>query len=212
MLGADLEPHDLAEAPAAELVLDRLEQVVGLVVDLEVGVARDPEQVVADDLQPGEQRVEVLGDDLLERDERVLGDLDEPRQHLLRHLHARVRVVVEIGIAQPDDQAQRQVRDVRERAPGADRERRQHREDLLAEVALDHVVRRRSDSSQLTIRMPCSASSGWITSVNWREWRRSSSAHLLGDPLERLASATGRRGRGRRSARRPGRGRRRRGS
>ena len=59
MLGADLEPHDLAEAPPAELVLDRLEQVVGLVGDLEVGVARDPEQVVADDLHPREQRVEV---------------------------------------------------------------------------------------------------------------------------------------------------------
>ena len=63
---------DLAEAPAPELVLDRLEQVVGLVGDLEVGVARDPEQVVADDLHAREQRVEVLGDDVLERDERVL--------------------------------------------------------------------------------------------------------------------------------------------
>ncbi len=44
--GADLEPDDLAEAPPAQLVLDRLQQVVGLVGDLEVGVAGDPEQVV----------------------------------------------------------------------------------------------------------------------------------------------------------------------
>ena len=30
---ADLDAHDLAEAPAAQLVLDRLQQVVGLVGD-----------------------------------------------------------------------------------------------------------------------------------------------------------------------------------
>ena len=59
--GADLEPDDLAEAPAPKLVLDRLEQVVGLVGDLEVRVAGDPEQVVAEDLHAGEQRVEVAG-------------------------------------------------------------------------------------------------------------------------------------------------------
>ena len=34
--------------------------------------------------------------------------------------------------------------------------------------------------------MPCSASAGWITSVNWRAWRRSCSRDLLGDPLEHL--------------------------
>ena len=42
--GGDLEPHDLAEAAAAELVLDRLQQVVGLVGDVVVGVAGDPEE------------------------------------------------------------------------------------------------------------------------------------------------------------------------
>ena len=31
------------------------------------------------------------------------------------------------------------------------------------------------DSSQVTIRIPCSASAGRTTSVNWRAWRRSSS-------------------------------------
>ena len=46
MPGVDLDAHDLAEAPAAQLVLDRLQQVVGLVGDLEVGVARDAEDAV----------------------------------------------------------------------------------------------------------------------------------------------------------------------
>ena len=60
--GAHLEPHDLAEAAAAQLVLDGAQQVVGLVGDREVGVARDPEVVVAEDLHAGEQLVEVAGD------------------------------------------------------------------------------------------------------------------------------------------------------
>ena len=67
--GRDLEPHDLAEAAAADLVLDRLQEVVGLVGDVEVGVAGDPEVAVVDDLGAGEERVEVGGDRLLERDE-----------------------------------------------------------------------------------------------------------------------------------------------
>ena len=98
--GPDLEPHDLAEAPPPQLVLDRLQQVVRLVGDLEVRVARDPEQVVADDLHPREERVQVRGDDVLERDERVLRDLDEPRQHLLRHLYPGERFVVEIWVVE----------------------------------------------------------------------------------------------------------------
>ena len=67
----DLEPDGLAEAPPAELLLDRHEQVVGLVLlDREVGVAGHPEEVGLDDLEPGEQDVEVVGDDLVEQDER----------------------------------------------------------------------------------------------------------------------------------------------
>ena len=50
----DLEPDRLAEAPPAELLLDRQEQVVGLVLlDREVGVAGHPEQVVLEDLHAG---------------------------------------------------------------------------------------------------------------------------------------------------------------
>ena len=47
--------HDLAEAPPAQLGLDGLEQVVGLVGDLEVGVAGDAEDAVVDDLHAREQ-------------------------------------------------------------------------------------------------------------------------------------------------------------
>ena len=65
----DLEPHDLAEAALAELLLDGQQQVVRLVLlDRDVGVAGHPEQVVVADLHAREQRVEVGGDDLLDQD------------------------------------------------------------------------------------------------------------------------------------------------
>ncbi len=56
----DLEPDDLAEPPPAQLLLDRLHQVVGLVGDVVVGVAGDPEQGVLEDLHPREERAEVV--------------------------------------------------------------------------------------------------------------------------------------------------------
>ena len=70
----DLDADDLAEAPAAKLGLDRLEQVVGLVRHLEVSVARDAEDAAIDDLHAREQGVEVVRDDLFERHEDVLVD------------------------------------------------------------------------------------------------------------------------------------------
>ena len=57
---AELDAHDLAETPAAQLVLDGLQQVGGVVGDLEVGVARDTEDVVVDDLHPWEECVEMV--------------------------------------------------------------------------------------------------------------------------------------------------------
>ncbi len=66
----DLEADRRPEAAATELLLDRQQQVVGLVLfDREVGVARDAEEVRVEDLHAREQRVQVGGDDLLDRDE-----------------------------------------------------------------------------------------------------------------------------------------------
>ena len=68
--GADLDAHHLAKAPAAQLVLDRLQQVGGVVGDLQVGVAGDPEDVVVGDLHPREQRIEMARDHILQRQQR----------------------------------------------------------------------------------------------------------------------------------------------
>ena len=131
--GADLQPDHLAEAPAAELLLHGLEQVIGLVRDREVGVARHAEHGVVEDLHAREQLVEVAGDHVLERHERPAADGDEPWQHLLRHLHAREGLGLGHRVADPHRHAQRQVRDVREWPAGADGEWGERGEDLLAE-------------------------------------------------------------------------------
>jgi hypothetical protein len=138
---AHLDPHDVAEAAPAQLVLDRLEQVVGLVGDREVGVARDAEDVVVDDLHAREQRVQVLGDQVLERDERVaVAGRHEAGQHLLRHLHAREGLDAGHRVAHQHAERQRQVGDVGERPAEPDGQRREDREDLAAEALVQRAA------------------------------------------------------------------------
>ena len=135
---AGLHADDLPEAPAAQLVLDRLEQVGGVVGDLEVGVAGDAEDVAVGDLHAREQRVQVVGDHVLERHQQRPGARpgkgDEARQDLGRHLHAREHGLVGDRVADQHRQAQREVGDVGKRPAGGDRERRQRREDHLLEM------------------------------------------------------------------------------
>ena len=79
----DLETHAARAAPTAEQNrLDLLQQVARLVLlDVEVGVARHTEHVVLAHLHPGEQPVEVRGDDLFDRDEALaVGQRDPARQ------------------------------------------------------------------------------------------------------------------------------------
>ena len=131
----DLQPHHLAEAAAAELLLDGLHEVVGLVGDVVVGVAGDAEEGVVADLHAREQDAEVVGDEVLEQHEDVLCPLrpEESAEELLRHLHPREDVDVLIGIVEEDAQTEREVGDVGEGAPHPDHERRERREDLGAE-------------------------------------------------------------------------------
>ena len=124
----DLEPHRLAEAPSAQLELDRLEQVVGLVRDLEVGVAGHAERRALDDLHLREERGEVVRDHALERDpQAALAELEEARQ-ALGHLDAREALLAGLRVADEDAEAEREPRDVGERLPRPDGERRQHRD------------------------------------------------------------------------------------
>ena len=90
----DLEADGRAEAALQQPLLERLDEVLGLVLlDLDVLVAGDAELVVLEDLHAGEQVAEVVGDEVFERDEAhaagtVIRELHEPGEQR-RHLDAR---------------------------------------------------------------------------------------------------------------------------
>ena len=131
---ADLEADGSAELAAAQLDLDGRQQVLGLLLlEGEVGVAAHAEGGRGLHLHPGEQLAEVRGDHLLERDEPLaIGHHHEPRQEV-GHLDAGEAPLGGDRIAEQHREVQREVRDVRERVPGVDGERREHREDALLE-------------------------------------------------------------------------------
>ncbi len=128
----------LTQLPQAPV--NGLQQVIALVVavEVEVRVADDAEQVRSLDDRVWEQRLDVGLDDVLDEDERQYArrrqrrrQLHEPRQ-VARHFHAR-----ELGAApvlHRHRQVRAQVGDERERVPGVERERSQHRENVPREV------------------------------------------------------------------------------
>ena len=136
----DLEPHDLAEAAAPELLLDRLQQVVGLVGDVVVRVARDPEERVVGHLharETGSPRLAAIRSSSGTRVVPVSPISTKRPQQLLRHLDPGDDLGALVRVAEADGQAQRQVRDVRERPAEPDRQRGQRREDALLEHAVE---------------------------------------------------------------------------
>ncbi len=137
----DLEADGRSEAPAHELGLERLDEVLGLVLlDHEILVAREAERVMIEHLHPREQVAEVVGDEVLERQIPhpvvVARDLNEPREHG-RHLQPRELLTAGSGVADADRQVQRQPGDVREGVRRVDRERHEHGEDLGLEVGVE---------------------------------------------------------------------------
>ena len=70
----DLQPDRAAAFAPPQLLLDGLEQIVGLVlVDREVEVARDAERAAAEHLEAGEQLARVHRDQILEQHVREAG-------------------------------------------------------------------------------------------------------------------------------------------
>ena len=140
-VGLDLEAHRRPEPAADQLAFERLQQVVDVVfVDGEVLVAGDPEQRGLDDVHAGEQRRHVRGDDLLDEHEPVGADADEPRQQRW-DLHPGEVLPSAFSVAHDDREVQRQPGDVGERVGRVDRERGQHREDVLVEQRVGGLPR-----------------------------------------------------------------------
>ncbi len=126
----DLDAHDFAEPPPAELQLERFEQVVRLVGDLEVGIACNAERGAFRNLHLREERGEEMSDDLLDRHvHRPISDLEEARQEL-RDLDPREALLAGLGVTDEQAEREREPGDVGERLTRTDRERREHRIDL----------------------------------------------------------------------------------
>ena len=147
----DLEAHRRAEPAAGQLAFQRLQQVlVAVLLDLEVGVAGDPEGVVLDDLHAGEQHRQERRDQLLHRQERATppgpsrGPSSTKRSTLSGTLTRAKCCAAVVGLLDGDRQVQAQPADEGERVRRVDGQRRQHREHLLVEVGRQpRRVRRR---------------------------------------------------------------------
>jgi hypothetical protein len=141
-----LQPHRRAEPAPGQLPLQRLQQVlVPVLVDLDIGVAGDPEQVVLDHLHAREQQLQMRRDQLLQRQERGgpvvrvgvgAAGHDEPG-HVVRHLHPGELLRPAAGVTDEHGQVQRQPADVRERVRRVDRQRGEDGEHLIAEVGAE---------------------------------------------------------------------------
>nr|CEL15387.1 hypothetical protein [Kibdelosporangium sp. MJ126-NF4] len=139
-VAGDLQPDRRTEAALRQLALQREQQVlVAVLLDFQVRVSGHPELVHLGDVHSGEQLTEVGPDQVLQRQERgapfvSIGlHLEQPR-HVVGHLHPGEALGARLGVPHGDREVERQPRDVGERVRRIDRERCQHREDLVGEV------------------------------------------------------------------------------
>ena len=136
-----LQANHGPEAASQQFGLDRGQQILGLLlIDGQVGVARHPEAGVLVDLHSGEQRVEVGGDHLLQRDETLtVGKRKQPPVGE-RHLDAGEAAPAGLGVGQADAEARGEIRDVREGMTRVDGQGRQDGVDPIGELPLQELA------------------------------------------------------------------------
>ena len=140
----NLQTDRRAETTAQKLLLQGLQQVLCVILfDLKVLVTSHAEDVVLHDLHAGEERVEVLSDDVFERNVaaftagRVGGAGTIHRDHtvqLIGHLHTGEQLLAGLRVAHQHSKVQRQTRNVGEGVRRVNRQRGQNREDILHEL------------------------------------------------------------------------------
>ena len=134
----DLEAHhQRRQAASLEDVAHRLEQVVLVAVELEVGAAGEPERLMGEDVHAREQGVEVGADHLFERHEAVAARQRRETRERGRDLDAGHALVARRRVGDHHREVERHRRDVRERVCRIDREWREDGEDLLREVGVE---------------------------------------------------------------------------
>src|SRR5699024_8942360 len=181
-----------AESAAEQLLLEGVEEVFRVVLlHFEILVPGHAEHVILDDVHPGEQVVEEVGDDVFDGDEggvlhlvvhlrRVVGPAadvhgEEPREEL-RHLHSGEVFAAGARAAHDDSEVEREPGDIRERVRGGDRAWGEDGEDVPTAVLVGPVFRRKylwsrfcsesERSSNRTSVMSARASCGCTSSAN----------------------------------------------
>ena len=159
----DLHAHGRTEAPAQQLLLQCLEQVLRIVLfDLEVFVAGDAEGRMVDDLHAVEQGAEVFGDDVLEGDEPGwdvasggsvgrLGDVEEPGQ-TRGNLDPGEELLARLRRPQEHAEVEREARDVGERVRRIDGQRGEDGVDVAEEEFVDAGALVRGEVFDLDLR------------------------------------------------------------
>ena len=141
----DLQADRRSEAAAQQLLLHRVEQVLGVVLlHVDVLVTGHAEGTGLLDDHAREQRLQVRDDQVLHRDEAVallgallVGAVVDRHQtvEVVRNLHASEVRLAGRGVLHDDGQVQRLAGDVRERVGRVHAQRGQDREHLLTVVA-----------------------------------------------------------------------------
>ncbi len=140
-----LEAHRVAEVALRQFALQRLAQVLHLLLlDEEVGVARDPELVAAQHVHAREELGHLRVQDRCQENEIIrpggdpLGKPEDARQHA-RGLHDGGARVAPEGVAaiQLDGEVEALVEDAREGMRGIEADGGEHRHHLAEEVVAD---------------------------------------------------------------------------
>ena len=170
-VGLDLEAHRPPEAPAAQLELDGLEQILGLLLlEGEVGVAGDPEAVVvARPPSPGTTPSKCAAITCSSGTKRSPSGMTTKRGSRFGTFTRAKRFSPLTGSRTTHGQVERQVGDVGERVARIDGERREHREDAVGEDLVEvRRDRRRRDPGTTSRPSPTPVSSGTRWSKNDR--------------------------------------------
>ena len=191
----DLEPNDVAEAAPAQLELDRLEQVVGLVGDLEVGVARDAGRARARTISICGKSAAGSG-----RSRPRAGGTGRGRPTCMKRgsppapSRARSRSSPVSGSRTNTPRVSESGEMYGNGWPGPTAERRQHRVDLALEPRRRaRRAPRRCSSSTPPTTIPSSASAGPRSRAQRRAWRAMSSLTRARGSRSAPAAASARR-------------------
>jgi hypothetical protein len=138
-VGIELDADHLSAAPALQRGLEEANEVLGLFLDLDIGVADDAESTRALDLVAGKEPADGERHCVLQRDEAdrrlALRQADEAAQRD-RQAQQRGHLLLVAAVAQRQRHREPEIGNEGKRMCRIDRQRRQHREDRLQEMRL----------------------------------------------------------------------------